>query len=61
LISEGAKSVLDFSLTELCIEDKSTIREENDSLSFDFSKPQSNRSLRNRPYRDLTIIYNTMR
>lgn len=43
---------------EFCIEDKSTILEENDSLYFDSSKPHSYRSLGSRPCRALTVIYN---
>ena len=43
---------------EFCIEDKSTILEENDSLYFDSSKLHGYRAIGSRPCRALAVIYN---
>ncbi len=45
---------------EFCIEDKSTILEENDSLYFDSSKLHGYRSLGSHPCMALAVIYNKM-
>ena len=43
---------------EFCIEDKSTVLEENDSLYFDSHKPHGYRAAGNGPCRALVVIYN---
>jgi len=43
---------------EFCIEDKSTILEENDSLYFDSSKVHGYRAIGNHPCRALVVVYN---
>jgi transcriptional regulator with XRE-family HTH domain len=43
---------------EFCIEDRSTILEENDSLYFDSGKLHSYRAIGSRPCRALAVVYN---
>ena len=45
---------------EFCIEDKSTILEENDSLYFDSSKLHGYRAMGSHPCRAMVVVYNKM-